>query len=327
MENSVVGTTFDLLAYEGSGSFSKFDRCFVKSCRYYMLDLDGALHRKLRNFAFHYLRVTGFIDVISKASSSAWIVAPPTIIQREGDHFCLISDSKAVEALVQAVGSSRVACRPQSNPAMPLPEGVQFYPNLIEFSADVQEASSIAAQCGMRLSLGYQDMMFEHLPGMDAVLSKALETAPDGPLFEPDSTSIYDFKKAEWAPYPNIRPMDPGLFRKEYEHGSPDYYVAARLTKRLLNTWQVSHREWALFCMLGKLNLTISARYSKDKLTLELPCTHRTLGLPTLLERCLRSGTLASPRITRDLVSYEGITQKNFWRLVAKFPPVKVEQA
>lgn len=322
--SSLISATYDLLSFDGYGNYSKFDRCFSKACDHASLNIDDVSRRKLRNFAFYFLRVSGHLDVSYAGMGSRWSVAPESLVQRSDDEFVIIGSTRTIELISNLGPSGKVReFREQEN--LGLPPHIFLYPAMSVVSATPAEAKEISRQSGVSLSLQYQESLFERLPSARSILESALTRADSGPLFEPGSTQKYDFTEATWIPCNEIRPLSPGVFRREFDYAPPEYFIASFAGRNILEISKVIEREWVLLSALAKLGITMTIRYSPTQKRLDVPRKHRDLRLPTLLERCFRSGALRNPEISQDWTTYTNISQRSVWKMAAKLPILKVE--
>lgn len=206
------------------------------------------------------------------------------------------------------------------------PSGTTLFPDVFELRATISEASRIAYKIGVELSLDYQEKFFRFLPRLSAVLETTLRHDTTTPLFEPNSANWFSLEEPRWQPYSEMQPYSPGLYKCELKYAAPRYFIAVPAADSKLETFYVSDSEWALLCLHAKLDLKLPIRYSTNDETLWVSRGgFEELRLPTLLERCFRSGMLSQPKLDQNWSKYANIRQKNVWRLMAKFPVFALE--
>jgi hypothetical protein len=325
MQRSIVGTVLDLLQFEGHGNLGHFDRCFRKACAFFSLGADGPTFRKLRNVAFWYLRNTGYVDASHTTSATTWSTAPPTLVQRREKDFVFIGSSAPAAAVLAA--APRDTVRELRSPDGGLvPEEIPFFPGLLCMNISAAEAQAICRRTNVSLGLSYQSELFQRLPSVDSVLKGALSREEHGRPFDPDSTHRLDFASCTWEPFGETRPFEAGLYRQSFEYGAPTYVIAAPARHEPLATFRVIEREWVLVVALALLRTVLTIQYDKDGQRLNVSKRYHTaLRLPTLLERCLRSGTLLNPSSAREWLVYEGVLNSSVARLTTKLPMFSAE--
>ena len=79
-----------------------------------------------------------------------------------------------------------------------------------------------------------------------------------------------------------------------------------------------------MLCLFGKLKQKIKLRYDAQSKQLKIERVG-SLNFPTLVERCLRSGTMMSPQYDRQWTIYENIDVRSYWLLLSKYPIFQVE--
>lgn len=327
MERSIIGTALDLLQFEGRGDFGHFDRCFRKACAFFSLGADDAAIRKLRNIALWYLRSTGYVDSNQSTSSCNWSTAPPNLVQRRDQDFALIGGSASAAAVVATT-------RPDSVRELRSPDGglvpdtMRFFPSLLCMHVSAEEAQAICRRANVSLGLSYQSHLFQRIPSVDSVLRGAVTQDGEGGPFDPESTHRFNFASCRWEPFGETRAFEPGLFRRsfDYNYALPSYEVAAPSRHQRLATFRIVEREWVLVVALALLRVTLPIRYEKETQRLHVSKRyHAELRLPTLLERCLRSGTLLNPSPAREWLAYDGVLGSSFARLTTKLPIFSAE--
>jgi hypothetical protein len=321
---SVVGLAYDLMEFESRGNFGQFERCYNRACRHLSLQVDEHTRRKLRNVAFRYLRNTGHVDVYQENSQMRWCTSPATLVQRGASDFVLVGGSTASRA-IRAVTGKRNISSIKSTDAGLVEEQIPFFPEMLQLSAPLRDVEWICRRSGVLLGGSYQEHFFRRLPRLDTVLRHAVqaEEAPSG--FEPGWTDRFDFASCEWHVFEDPRPTDEGLFRQRFRYAAPRYVIAARRFHRL-GTHKVESPEWALIAALALLRIGLPARYETRFHRLHLSRRYdRSLKLPTLMERCLRSGTLLNPSIGRDWLTYDGLTPNSVSQLTTRLPIFRIE--
>ncbi len=324
MQRSIIGTLFDLLQFEGRGNFGQFDRCFRKACAFFSLGTDDATLRKLRNIAFWYLRSTGYVDA-SYTSATSWSTAPANLVQRGEQDFVLIAGSAPVAAVLAAAPPDTVR-EVRSPDGGLVPETIPFFPSLLCVNVSVAEARDLCRRANVSLGLSYQSQLFRYVPSVDAVLRGAALREDESRPFEPDSTDRFDFASCTWERFRETRAFEAGLYRQSFDYGAPTYTVVAPSRHERLATFRVIERDWVLVVALALLRTVLPIRYEKDTELLYVSKRyHASLRIPTLLERCLRSGTLLNPSSTREWSVYGGVRGSSVVRLTAKLPMFSAE--
>jgi hypothetical protein len=327
MQPSLVGVTYDLLTFDGHGTFAQFDRCFRKACRYFEFEPDEANRLKLRNVALWYLRTTGFLDVVQDGRTSAWSIAPANLVQRSDEDFVLVGSSEAARTITLNARADQLSWL-ASNDGGLVDEGFKFFPGMLCVRASLADVEALSARAGVSLERAYQRRFFRSLPGIDTVLRQAVTADPLSGGFEPGSTDTFDFSRCEWLPSNDARPIGAGLFRQRYEWAPPRYVIAVGSRGRGLTTLRVNVSEWTLIAALALLSVALPARYERRLQRLLVSRRyHNALRLPTLVERCLRSGTLLNPAVSRDWSAYEGLTPASVARLAKKLPVMTIEES
>lgn len=324
MPSSIVGATYDLLEFEGSGNFGKFDRCFTKACAFHSFSPDDSARRKLRNVAFRHLIDAGYLDVSYTATTTNWSTAPANLVQRSEFDFVLVGGSAAADRLSRLAPRQHLRSIRSKDDGL-VPEGVTFFPSTLQLTASLRDAEAFARATSVHLSPSYQVQFFTRLPSLRAVLATCAEEDTNSPMFEPDKTTRFSVRAASWEPYAETRPLESGLYRRSFDYGPPTYLVALMSpTRRVL---RVKEREWVLVVALASLRLSLTAQYDRTRRRLLVSrIYHRALRLPTLLERSLRSGTLQRPSNTREWLVYDGIEPSSVLRLREKFPIFTIEE-
>lgn len=319
MRPSIIGTLFDLLQFEGHGNFGQFDRCFRKTAAFFSLGADDAMLRKLRNIAFWYLRCTGYVDVSYTPSTTSWSTAPPNLVQRGEQDFALVAGSASAVAILAA--TSRDAVREERSPDGGLvPDRIPFFPSLLCVNTSVTEARDACRRANISLGLSYQSQLFQRVPSVDSVLRRALMRDDDRP-FEPESTDRFDFASCTWERFTETRAFEAGLYRQSFDYRAPTYAIVAPSRHKRLATFRVIERDWVLVAALSLLRAALPIRYEKETKRLYVSKRyHASLPLPTLIERCLRSGTLLNPSTTGDWSVYGGVLSSSITRLTGKLP-------
>jgi hypothetical protein len=246
------------------------------------------------------------------------------LVQRRDDEFVLIGSSERYEQLRKAAFSSQVRQVSQSD--VKLACGTTLFPDIFELRATTSEAARLASKIGVELSLDYQDNLFRSIPRISTVLETTLQRDTAAPLFEPNSAAWFSLEQRSWQPYAEMQALKPGLYKTELRYAAPRYFVASSRADDSLETFFVSDSEWALICLHAKLDLKLPIRYSTIDETLWVSRGgFAELRLPTLLERCLRSGMLSQPGLDQNWSKYANLRHKNVWRLLAKFPIFSLE--
>lgn len=320
MRSSLVGVTYDLLEFEGTGNFGQFDRCFTKASAYLAIPHDSAERRKmLRNTTFRYLRTTGFLDV-QDATKTTWSTVPAHLVQCSDTDFVFIGGSMSM-ATLREFASTVTLCAIVSESADVKSGATPLYPNLVRVSGPLSEIAVLSQRSQIPLSLFYQRRLFQHMPSLKFVLANAVEEEVHGAMFEPNSTTKLDFSSSNWEPYAETRAFEPGLYRRSFEHGPPAYQIAASSKDDQIVVFRVKQREWVLVAALALLGLSLPLQYTRDSRRLSVFRGYdRVLRLPTLIERCFRSGTFMNPSSNRDWINYEGIDSESVQRLTSRLP-------
>ena len=328
MQTSLIGTTYDLLSFHEQGTYAVFERCFTKALRYFSIELDDDNRRFLRNWTFHFLRATGYIDVVRTGSTSTWSVSPAALVQRGETDFVLIGSLKQEESLRNVAGPEQLFEIRSTCVQSVLPKEVSLFPNVVQLVANRTQAETVARRSGLNLTCDYQEKMFSLLPSICSVFTEVLVEWQAAPVFESDTVLRYDAEQQCWQPYHEINPLDHGLYKTESKFAKPQYFIAERILRsRRLKIYRVIDEEWAQLAAAAKLHIKIPLRYESDARRLLISGTFEKLRLPTILERCLRSGTLVQPEVIAGRRIYENIAYKNIWRLVAKLPLFEVEKS
>lgn len=326
MQRSLVGITYDLLTFDGNGTFAQFDRCFRKACRYLDFEPDDPSRRKLRNVALWYLRTTGFLDVVQDGRTSAWSIAPGNLVQRSDEDFVLVGSSEAARTIMLNAPAEQLSWLDSSDGGL-VEGGIRFFPPMLCLRAPFAEVEALAARVGLSVERGYQRRFFRCLPGIDAVLREAVAEDPLTGGFEPGTTDAFDFARCDWLPSNDPRPVVAGLFRQSFEFAPPRYVIAAGSRGRGLTIFRVNLPEWTLIAALALLSGALPARYERRQQRLLVSRRYNNaLRLPTLVERCLRSGTLLSPSVSHDWFAYDGLAPASVARLAKKLPVMTIEE-
>lgn len=326
MQRSLVSVTYDLLTFDGQGTFAQFDRCFRNACRYFDLESVEADRRKLRNIAFGYLRTTGFLDVVQNGRTSTWSVVPGNLVQRGEEDFVLVGSSEAARTITLHAPAEQLAWLASDDGGL-VSQGRKFFPDLLCIRGPLADVEALSVRAGLSLERAYQRRFFRSLPGIDAVLRDAVAEDPLSGGFEPGWTDAFDFARCEWLPSNDPRPVGAGLFRQRFSFAPPRYVIAAESRGRGLTIFRVNVPEWTLVAALALLSRALPARYERRQQRLLISRRyHNALRLPTLVERCLRSGTLLNPAVSRDWLAYEGLTPASVARLAKKVPVITLEE-
>lgn len=324
MQHSIISVVFDLLEFEGQGNFRHFDRSFRKACVFLSLVADDAAFRKLRNLAFWYLRNTGYLDVSYTPTATTWSTAPPNLVQRGERDFILVAGSKSAAAVRAAAADS---AREERSPDNDLQLGpIPFFPSALCLNISLPEARELCGRTNISLSPAYQLQLLQHLPSVDSVLRDALEEEDECAQFEPDSAERFDFASCTWERFSDTRVVKEGLYRQSFDHRSPAYTIAAPSVQKRLTMFRVMERDWVLPAALVLLRKTLPIRYEKSSHKLSISRRYSaSLRLPTLIERCLRSGTLLNPAVSREWFIYDGIRSSSVAQLTTKLPIFNAE--
>jgi len=325
---SIIGSTYDLLAFDHAGNFGKFDRCFSKAAQYLSVDMDDIMRRKLRNRAFYYLRTIGYLDVSHSKLRTEWTVSPPSLVQRGENDFVLIGGSNDEISMRGHAANKDLRVINSTENGLTLPPGVSFFPHVAQLIATEEEAKTIADRSGLSVSLFYQDKLFKCLPSIQTVFETVLIRLDRIAVFEPNSVKRLNLEKTrwEWEPYAEMRPLEAGLFRRqEFEYSPADYFLAVSTSPYDLEVFRVTDPEWAFVCFFSKLDIKLRVRYSLTEQKIFVSKMFQNFRIPSLLERCFRSGTLLAPEVIREWSIYSNIFYRNLWRLIAKYPVFEVE--
>jgi hypothetical protein len=325
MCNSIIGATYDLLAFYGEGNDSTLDQCFTKVTKYFALDVNEGMRRRLRNVAFHYLRSTGYIDVVRSGSTTNWSLSPSALVQRHERDFVLIGGTREATALRKVVGAHQLGDIRSQNKGYDLGAGILFFPEVTQYIASIEEAVAVAKKTNLSLSLDFQTNLFKHLPSINSVVGDVLVINNNTEIFDQNSAKYFSTEDRTWKPYAEMRPFMPGLFKHEFRFSLPQYLIATNNSSNELEIFRLLDREWALVCFSHKLNIKVPLCYNQRKQRLSIAKPIYELRMPTLLERCFRSGTLLAPELDSEWLHYDNISQRNLWRLIAKLPIFKVE--
>lgn len=325
MGHSLIGTTYDLLSFHKMGSYGSFERSFAKACSYHSIEFEPARQRIFRNWAFQFLRSTGYIDVLRMGNKTTWTSAPAALVECGKDYFQLVGTSENERSLRDLAPDAITEVTNGLSMVSTFSNSLQFFPNRILLRASQEEAAKISQKTGIHLSLDYQNRLFDKLPALNTVISEVLlEWYGSTAIFEPDSAKRFELHSGTWVPYSEMSPLEAGLFRREYEFARPDYYIAVHTKKSRPRVFRVLDPEWTNICFHAKLNLKIPMMYDAQQNALHVPKSAENLKLPTLLERCLRSGTLSAPDSKKDQWIYKNIGHRNLWRMLSKFPIFQV---
>ena len=324
MRESIIGATFDLMAFDVNGNYGRFDRHFTKVADYFGIDKAPSFRRQLRNITFHYLRTTGYIEVTSIGFATKWTTAPDTIVQIADSAYAVIGRTMTVRSLLNECDPLIVKVIPSEWRNENLPSDVELHPPLLTLNSNSEFANKLAKDKNLVLSNDYQTRIFAALPSAQQLVDTGTVSV-SGAVFEADAAKIYSFKTDKWESYTLMRPDRAGLYKSEYKTGSPDYFVCHESNKNMLINRKIIERDWTLLCSLSILEMDLNLKYSRKDSSLHIPRLYKSLRLPTLLERCFRSGTMMQPNYLGEHVIYSGITEKNIWKLVAKFPFLKVK--
>lgn len=312
------------MAFHGSGSDGLFERCFEKAANYIGCDWNIEAAKKRRRWAYHFLRSTGYIDVVRMQSK--WSMSPPALVQSRETTFILIGGMRQRESLVNTVSKKVLREVPSIYKDNLLPAQMSFFPSLIELSATQSDAVQIGKEIGIDVCLDYQQSLFKYLPALNHVLNSVLTKISAKPIFEPNSAKYFDASRKEWTPYNGMLPDRPGLYRNDPKYSYPSYFCAT-VNEDGLNAFLVEDREWAIICFCALFDVKLPITYNVNNGNLCINSSgFEELRLPTLLEKCLRSGSLREPEFTHQGMVYENIRYANFWRLVSKFPIFSLEQ-
>ncbi len=322
MPNSIIATAYDLLSFHGSGNDGLFERCFEKVCSFYNAPLNDTDKKKHRRWAYHFLRSVGYIELVR--STRQWCTVPPVLVEIGDCEFALLGATIDTERLQQVAPKNALSeCVPKYTTNL-FP--VSFFPTLPLLKATKVEVRRLAEKNEFKATFDYQNNLFQFFPSIDTVLSKVLVPVTDFPIFQPNSGRKFDFNTNEWEVHPVLQPYSPGLYRSDLEFAAPKYFFALP-GKDQLEIFILRDREWALICLLAKFGRKLRLQYNRKASTLMIQSSgYAELRLPTLLERCLRSGTLTAPdMMTSGWTSYHNIRYANIWHLLAKLPIFSVD--
>lgn len=322
--SSLIGISYDLLAYHGSGSDGLFERCFEKASNFVGCDWNDELLKKRRRWAYHFLRCNGYIEVVR--SLSKWSVSPPSLVECKDKIFLLIGGTREREKLLSTASKGALREIVSKFNDNQLPQHMSFFPSILELKASKAEAIQIAKEIDVNISFDYQQCLFKYLPSLDHVLNAVLTKLPTKPVFEANAAKYFDTARREWIPFSGLYPEQPGLYRNDPRFSRPSYYCATS-SDAGLEVFFVQDREWAIIflCAFSGIKLSMQYRIDNGQITVDAS-GFEELRLPTLLERCLRSGSLMEPTYTSNGMVYENIRYANLWRLVSKFPVFSLVQ-
>lgn len=325
MSKSVVATTYDLMQFHESGNNGTFDRCFEKVLAFLDVTLDDAIKAKYRRWSFQFLRTTGFLDVVP--GESKWAVSPAALVQTAADKFVLVGGSTELALFRSLVDKGEVeTCAPRIQDDC-FPKDVYLFPEVLSLRGNLLRARNIGSRLGIAVSEQYQSVIFNRLPSLSSAIDSLLVPVGSGSVFEAGSAKVFNVWNDEWTAFAGMYPDRAGLYRHDYKYSPPKYYVCVDNDSNEYCVYLIRDREWvvASFCFFFEKKIPIS--YEAGSKTVHLPkLQFAELRLPTLLEKCLRSGRMMEPELTRGGLSYKNIEPANFWTLVSRIPIFQVEQ-
>lgn len=325
MSKSIIATTYDLLTFHQSGNDGTFDSCFEKVLAFLDVSLDEAMKTKYRRWSFQFFRTTGYLDVVP--GESKWAISPAALVQTSADKFVLVGSTKELALFRALVDKDEVeTCAPRIQHAG-FPKDVYLFPELLALRGNLLRARNVGARLGVAVSEQYQNVIFSRLPSLGSVLDSLLILVGSGSVFEANSAKVFDVRKKEWLTFVGMYPDGPGLYRHDYKYSPPKYYVCVEKCSGEYSVYLIRDREWVLpsFCFSFEKKIPIS--YQATSKTVHLPkLQFAELRLPTLLEKCLRSGSIMEPELLRGGLSYKNVEPANFWTLVSRIPIFRVEQ-
>lgn len=324
MMSSLISAVNDLLNFHKSGNYGKFDRCVSKALRLFSVNLSQKDHATARNITFHYLRSSGFIDVSYQGTTAKWSRSPHTLIQLEDLGFVPIGTSHFQESVCETFRNSKRKCLDDSQKDSVLPGGVPIYPCLPLISDDPSLIQSKCKETGISVISNLQQTMFRKFPTASEILKECSSPLRDDMILPQNETFRLNFETSVWEQYNETRILDSGLYRIERKYSAPDYFVATEPRKHMLEVLSIHEREWYSIVALIKLEQRLPLKFDPIKKELTLPKVSNGFKIPTLLERCLRSGRIHGPRHDRSGRTYCGIQQSSVWELIAKLQIFKV---
>lgn len=325
MKPSLVGVIYDLLRFYGQGNFTKFDRCFTKACQYLDIKLKEEDRKRFRNYAFHFLRSTGYIEFGSIESENHWSVSPEAFVQLTENDFVVIGGSSLIRTLWTMVDSASRKEIPISSGGVELPDGLFFYPSQLKISANLTYLRQLSTMTKVPIITLYQSRFFDLLPSLSSIHFETLEPIRSTDLFETENADQYDFRLGKWEPFKGMFPNSAGLYRRSFQYAPSDFFIAVQKNSFELTMYEVKQQEWVLICALSLLKIRLPLIFNETSSSISVSRKYRGLRIPMLLERCLRSGSLVPPTISGDWTTYTNILPKSFWSLVARIPIFEVK--
>ncbi len=323
MRESLIGTTYDLLTFFGQGNDSLFDRCFRKTTKYFSLEWETDTYRKNRNIAFHYLRSTGYLDYLSQGS--LWVVSPPALVQRAPTDFVLVGGTQLVKKL-REMAPVELLSELHNRSSLDVSDSLSFFPQIVHLRATNKEATRLASLLGIHICADYQNQLFCKLPTLKSVLETILVSATSGAVFEPNTAQHFSDEHKQWVPFADMRPHEPGLYRRDSQYAAPVYYLASSRRNRPIEVWTINDREWAAICYLAQFSKHLVLKYRRTDGALFVPRNEfQEIRMPTLLQRCFRSGSLLNPAVDQTHLIYSNVSERNLFRLISKLNVFSME--
>lgn len=325
MAKSLIGTTYDLLAYHRSGNSELLKRSFDKAASHLKIETSDENSKKLRNWTVQFLRTTGFIDI--EPLQRKWSLSPPALIETSNEIFVFLGSSSHKEALRKVAPVTSIKERPGTHKEKGFPEGVTLFPSTLTIALDRKKAVTIADELGVHIVLDYQSDLFTYFPSFESVWSGVSVRMNEQPLFPPDTASYFNMTVNEWYPVKSMYPEEAGLYRCEPQYAATRFYVATKADDHSLEVFQIVDREWVLACFCFLFGYKIGLQYNKQRESLLVQKSRfEDLRLPTLMERCFRSGSMTQPILEPFGFRYETIRLANLRKLITKMPIFTVEQ-
>lgn len=319
MTQSLSLTTYDLMNYYGTGNFGLFERCFNRALDSLALDFEVEENdrRYYRNSVFRYLRSLGYIDVFNYGGKTTWCVPPPCLVQRAENSFVLVGGSQAVWTISEL--STDLGRINDSSSGL-----IKIDIDLLEFQINSVIAEKLSAKANFQLSLHYQKKLFDFLPSLQTVYNKVLETVDCSIDLDPSHSYVYSIESNRWDSFTDGTPIKEGLYKTQFLDMKTSFFLVTSDRHRSKSIKRLYSSEWALICLLGKLRLKLKLHYDAHIKQLKIERASY-LNFPTLVERCLRSGTMMSPKYDRLWTVYENIDVRSYWLLLSKYPIFQVE--
>ncbi|MBP7863909.1 hypothetical protein KA183_19640 [bacterium] len=319
MTQSLSLTTYDLMSYYGTGNFGLFDRCFNRALDSLGLDfeIEENSRKYFRNSVLRYLRCLGYVEIFNYGSKTTWCVPKPCLVQRAEKSFVLVGGSQAEWTIADHAQGLRQISRSFNDPIK-----VDIDP--LEFPIGHSDAQKLSAQADFRLSLNYQKQLFDLLPSLKSVYRKVLDAEHGSVNLDPRHSHIYSIENKRWESFTDGLPVEEGLYKTQFLDMKTIFFLVSSDRHRSKCISSIYSSEWALVCLFGKLKLKIKLHYDAQGKQLKIERVGY-LNFPTLIERCLRSGTIMSPKYEGNWAVYENIDVRSYWLLLSKYPLFQVE--